>query len=198
MNGSLTTKGVPTVRHATQRRKRGKVPQGGNAPLSPTELEQHARLIKEGKPLSGKSGPFVYYMRKGRQCWRRDVPNRDPRTFRQLRARAAFAAASRFWSQNGPLTEEQRAAWYGEGAKTQSRPRLGQTGTLTGQQRFIGRNSTKTQRRIPMLLDPRQRDFRQPQPKQFQPLTVATPPRRPVKRGYLRKAKPTFLTAQLA
>jgi hypothetical protein len=198
MNGSLKTKGVPAVRHAKQRRKRGLAPHGGQVRLSADELKQHARLLKEGKPMSGKSGRIVYYMDKGRQRWRRDVPQRDPRTFAQLRSRTVFAAASRTWSQGGPLTQEQRDAWYAEGAKTQSRPRLNQSGPLTGQQRFVGRNSTEARRRQAMLLDPRPGKPRQPQVAHSQPHTIAPPPRRPVKRGYLRKANHTFLTAQLA
>ena len=148
--------------------------------------------------MSGKCGPYVYYMHKGRQCWRRDVPHRDPRTFAQLRTRAVFRAASKTWSQGDPLTEEQRDAWYADGAKTRSRPRMGQSGTLTGQQRFVGRNSTKERRHLGLLLDPRQRKSQQPQPKRPQPLTVAVPLHRPVKRGYHRKVKRRFLTAQLA
>ena len=198
MNATPTTKGMPAVRHAKQHRKRGRVPQGGKAPLGPKALEQHARLLKGGKPMSGKSGPYVYYMDKGRQRWRRDVPVRDPRTFAQLRSRAVFGAASRAWSQGGPLTEEQRDAWYAESSKTRSRPRLGQSGTLTGQQRFIGRNSTKTQRRRGMLLDPRQRKPRQSQLTPRQALTVAPPPLGPVNRGYLRRGTPNSLTAQVA
>jgi hypothetical protein len=198
MNGRPTPIGVSAVRHAKQRRKRGIVAAGGWVPLSAEELIQHARLLKEGRPMSGKSGRIVYYMDKGRQRWRRDVPQRDPRTFAQLRSRTVFAAASRTWSQGGPLTQEQRDAWYAEGAKTQSRPRLNQSGPLTGQQRFIGRNSTKARRRQAMLLDPRPGKPRQPQVTNSQPHTIAPPPRRPVKRGYLRKANHTFLTAQLA
>ena len=198
MSGTLLTTGVAAVRHAKRRRKRGRILQGGKAPLSPKQLAQHARLLKDGRPMSGKSGPYVYYMFKGRQRWRRDVPNRDPRTFTQLRSRAVFGAASRVWSQGGTLTQEQRAAWHAEGAKTRSRPRLGQSGPLTGQQRFVGRNSTKAQRQLGLLLVPGQRKSRKPQLKRLQPLAVPAPHRRPVRRGYHRKTKPSFLTAQPA
>ena len=87
-------KGVPAVRQKKQRRKRGIAPTGGMVPLSPKELKQHARLLAQGKPLSGRSGPFVYYMRNGRLCWRRYVVPEDPGTARQRRSRAAFRAAS--------------------------------------------------------------------------------------------------------
>jgi hypothetical protein len=54
------TKGVPAVTRRKHRRKRGIVPTGGMAPLSVKELRRHARLLAQGKPLSGRSGPFVY------------------------------------------------------------------------------------------------------------------------------------------
>jgi len=192
------TTGVLAVRQRRQRRERGIIPTGGKAPLGPKELAQHARLLKDGRPMSGKSGPYVYYMRKGKQRWRRDVPNRDPRTFAQLRSRTVFAAASRTWSQYGPLTEEQRDAWYAEGGKIQSRPRLGQSGELTGQQHFIGRNSTKKQWTSGMRLNPHQQNSKQPQLTKPQPLTAAPPPRRPVNRRHPRKAKHKSLIVQLA
>ena len=107
--------------------------------------------------MSGRSGPFVYYMVNRKQCWRRySVPN-DPRTHAQQRSRAAFRAASRTWSQEGPLTDKQRDAWYADGAKRQSRSRLGQSGPLTGQQNYIGRNATRKQRDYQLLSHPPQR-----------------------------------------
>ncbi len=53
---------------------------GGKAPLGVKERELHARLIAEGRPMSGRSGSYVYYMRKGRQRWHRYIIPRDPRT----------------------------------------------------------------------------------------------------------------------
>ncbi len=198
MSRTLMATGTTTVRHSKQVRKRGKVPQGGKAPLSANELKQHARLLKDGRPMSGRSGPYVYYMRKGKQRWRRNVRNRDPRTFAQLRSRAVFGAASRTWSQGGPLTQEQRKTWRAEGAQTRSRPRLGQSGKLTGQMRFVGRNSTKDQRNRGLLLDPGQPGHREPQVIQRQALTAASPLGRPTKQRHRRKAKRNSLTAQVA
>ena len=152
------TKGVPAVLRRKRCRKRGIVPTGGMAPLSPKELKHHARLLAEGKPMSGRSGPFVYYMLNGKQRWRRYSVPRDPRTAHQQRSRAAFRAASKTWSQEGPLTDKQRDAWYADGAKRRSRSRLGQSGPLTGQQNYIGRNSTRKQRDYQMLSHPRQRE----------------------------------------
>jgi hypothetical protein len=70
---------------------------------------------------------------------RRYVKPRDPRTPGQLRARAALAAASKAY--NWTLTEEQREACRAAGEKLQTRPRLYQSGRLTGQQYHIGRET---------------------------------------------------------
>ena len=92
-------------------------------------------------PKSGKWGQWVYYVRNGKQCRRRYVKPRDPRTAGQLRSRAAFAAASKAYS--WALTEEQRQECRAAGAKVHSRPRLGQSGPLTGQLYSIGRDTAK-------------------------------------------------------
>jgi hypothetical protein len=157
MNRRPKAKGAPAVPRSKHRRKRGIVPTGGQVPLSPRELKQHARLLAQGKPMSGRSGPFVYYMLNRKQCWRRYSIPKDPRTPAQKRSRAAFRAASRAWSQAGPLTDKQRRAWYSDGAKRQSRSRLGQSGPLTGQQNYIGRNSARKQRDYQLLSHPPQR-----------------------------------------
>ena len=94
-------------------------------------------------PKSGRCGDFVFYMRGRKLCRRRYVVPRDPRTPGQLRARAAFGAASKAWSHSPLLTEEGRQAWGREGAKLRSRPRLGQSGRLTGQLHYVGCNCRK-------------------------------------------------------
>ena len=178
------TKGVPAVRQKKQRRKRGIAPTGGMVPLRSKELKQHARLLAQGKPLSGRSGPFVYYMRNGRLCWRRYVVPEDPGTARQRRSRAAFRAASRTWSQGGPLTDKQRDAWYADGAKRQSRSRLAQSGPLTGQQNYIGRNSTRKQRDYQLLSRPPQRGQEKANPKRLKSeLSVQVPKSQPITRS---------------
>ena len=93
-------------------------------------------------------------MRKGRLCRRRYVRPKDPRTPPQLRARAVFGAASRAWSWSQRLTEEQRQGWRAAAAKVQSRPRLAQSGPLTGQQFFVGRSCAggRIEREIRRLL----------------------------------------------
>ena len=125
MNRKPMTKGVPAVPQRKQRRKRGIVPKGRRAALSPKERELHARLLAEGKLMSGRCGGYDYYVVNGKQRWRRHAVPEDPRTPAQQRSRARFAAASKTWSENAALTEAQREAWYADGAKRQSRPRLG-------------------------------------------------------------------------
>ena len=78
MNNRPKTSGGPAFPQRKRRRKRGIVLTGGKAPLGAKELERHARLIAEGRSMSGRSGSYVYYMRKGRQRWRRYIIPRDP------------------------------------------------------------------------------------------------------------------------
>jgi hypothetical protein len=87
--------------------------------------------------MSGRFGDYVYYMRGGRQCCRRYVVPKDPRTPAQLRWRAALSAASRAWSNSGGLTELERQACRAAGAKMRGRPRMGQSGPLTGQLYYV-------------------------------------------------------------
>jgi len=63
-------------------------------------------------------------------------PN-DPRSWRQRRWRARLTAASRKYSHS--LNEKQQDACVAAGAKRRSRPRLGQSGPLTGQQYSVGK-----------------------------------------------------------
>ena len=98
-------------------------------------------MTSDGILKSGRCGKWVYYVRNGKQCRRRYTKPRDPRTPEQLRLRAAFGAASKAYSQ--VLTEEQRQECRAAGAKVRSRPRLGQSGPLTGQQYLISRNSAE-------------------------------------------------------
>jgi hypothetical protein len=108
-------------------------------------------------------------MRGRKQCRRRYVVPRDPRTVGQLRARATFAAASKAWSHDPQLTEEQRHAWRVKAAKIQSRPRLAQSGPLTGQQLFVGRRCAGGQNgRWENAADRRQQAEPAPQVPQFE------------------------------
>ena len=84
---------------------------------------------------SGRCGDWVWSVREGKQQRRLYVKPRDPRTPSQRAWRAQFGSASKRYSHS--LTEEQREARIAAGAKLRSRPRLGQSGPLTGQQYSI-------------------------------------------------------------
>ena len=62
-----------------------------------------------GPPRSGRRGEWVYYMRGNKQCRRRYVRPRDPRTPAQLRVRQTFGAASKAWSSPGLSPQERQA-----------------------------------------------------------------------------------------
>ena len=144
----------PAFPQSKPRRRRRSVPTGGKACLTVRERKLHDQLKKDGRPKSGRAGTYVYYMRKGRQCWRRYVVPKDPRTAAQRRSRVIFGGASKTWGADGLLTYEQRDAWYAQGAKTRSLSRLGSSGSLTGQQDFVGRNCAKGQRERGVRLEP--------------------------------------------
>ena len=84
---------------------------------------------------SGRCGDWVWYMRGNQRFRHLYVKPRDPRTPRQLHGRARFGATSKHYSHS--LTQEQRDALIAAGAKFRSRPRLAQSGPLTGQQYSI-------------------------------------------------------------
>jgi hypothetical protein len=109
-------------------------------------------MIMPDVPWSGRWGDRVYYMRGGKQCWRRYVVPKDPRTPAQLRQRAALTVASKAWGVSQVLTEDDRGEWRAEGAKVQSRVRLCQSGPLTGHQHFVGRNCAKARIGLGMLV----------------------------------------------
>jgi hypothetical protein len=82
---------------------------------------------------SGRCGDWVFYrLPGGKQCRRRWVRPKDPRTPAQVRNRARFGVASHKYSSG--LTKHERDARITAAAKLQSRKRLGQSGPLTGQQ----------------------------------------------------------------
>ena len=87
---------------------------------------------------SGRCGDWVWYVLQGRkQCRRRWVKPKDPRSLRQRRRRGRLGAASGKYSRL--LTDEQRDGCIAAGAKVRSRVRLGQWGWLTGQQYWVGK-----------------------------------------------------------
>jgi hypothetical protein len=104
--------------------------------------------------MSGRSGGYVYWWHNGRLHWHRYVVPNDPRTPMQRRSRAAFAVASKAWSENQPLTKEQRDHWSTAAARIKSTPRLGASGFRTAQVHFVGVNSHKERWGLPLLLEP--------------------------------------------
>ena len=96
--------------------------------------------------FSGRSGQWVYYVRGNKQCRRRYVVPKAPRTPAQLRVRAAFGAASHYWSHTLEITDPQRDTWEAAANRRHSRVRLGQSGPLTGQQYFMARACAKPRR----------------------------------------------------
>jgi len=128
------------------------------AALEAKYLNLHAQLIAANRPMSGRAGGYVYYWAYGRLCWRRHVIPKDPRTPAQQSSRAAFGAASKAWSENQGLTQEHRDAWHADAAKLRTRPRLAQSGPLTVQQHYVGRNAVKGRWDLPLLLEPPKRE----------------------------------------
>ncbi len=88
--------------------------------------------------LSGRFGDYVYFVRNAKQFRRRYVVPTDRRTPGQLRTRATFGAAAKYWSHSDQLSDPARQAWETAANQVQSRPRLEQSGPLTGQQYFVG------------------------------------------------------------
>ena len=84
---------------------------------------------------SGHCGDWIWWVRHGKQSRRPYLHPHDPRTPAQLLSRARLSAASRKYSYS--LTEKQRSACTAAGVKRKSRPRLYQSGPLTGQQYSI-------------------------------------------------------------
>ena len=86
---------------------------------------------------SGRCGDWIWFVRHGKQIRRRYLRPHDPCTPAQIRSRDRLRAASRKYSYS--LTEKQQDARIAAGARLRSRPRLGQSGPLTGQQYSIHR-----------------------------------------------------------
>ncbi len=112
------------------------------------------QMITPDVPKSGRLGPWIYYMRGNKQVRRPWVKPRDPRTPAQLRCRAAFGAAVKAWSESQGMTQEDQKVWIAAAEKIRSRPRLAQSGPLTGQQYFIAVNCARAQQGLGMLLRP--------------------------------------------
>lgn len=90
---------------------------------------------------SGRCGDWVWYVRNGHQWRRRWLKGIDPKTAKQLAWRAHLAAASKAY--NEVLTDEQQDACIAAGARRRCRPRLGDSGTQTGQQYWVGQKCSE-------------------------------------------------------
>ena len=145
---------MSTVPHKDPRGRRRPVGYDRAAPLTPIDLETHKQLLGAHQIMSGRCRGYVYSWRKGKLHWRRHVIPADPRTPAQRRSREAFGKASKAWSQNQPLTQAQRDAWYAAAAKIKSKPRLGTSGFLAAQQHFVGSHALKERWNLPVLLEP--------------------------------------------
>ena len=154
MKDKPKSRSISAVLHKDPRGRRCPVGYDRAAPLNPKDRELHAKLVAEGKPMSGRMGAFVYSYYNGRLHWHRYVVPKDPRTPAQRRSRAAFGKASKAWSENQRLTQEQRDDWYAAAAKIKSKPRLGLSGSLTAQQHFVRSNALKQRWGLSLLLEP--------------------------------------------
>jgi hypothetical protein len=95
----------PALLQRKPRRRRGKVPNGGKAFLGARDRELHNQLKKDGSLKSGRAGAYIYYVRKGRQCWRRCVVPHDPRSSACGRVSAPLqrgGALMERWQTNAP------------------------------------------------------------------------------------------------
>jgi hypothetical protein len=90
---------------------------------------------------SGRCGDWVWYQRGGHQWRRRWLKPLDPKSAKQKAWRARLAAASKAFSE--VLTDEQQDACISAGSKRRTRPRLGQSGTETGQQYWVGKECSE-------------------------------------------------------
>ena len=113
-------------------------------------------------PKSGRSGDFVFYMRRKTLCRRRYVVPKNVRTAARRRTRGAFGAIAKAWRER--LTEEQRQAWVASAARVKSRPRLWQSGPLFGEMHFEGINSARARIGREMLFWPPERVVFSPNP----------------------------------
>jgi len=120
----------------SQRRKAGTIPKVSQGRRCPG-CRFYAPSGKCLNPTlrSGRCGDWVWYVRNGKQFRRLWSRPRDPRTPLQLLCRARLGAASIRYSEG--LTDGQRDACIAAGARLQSRPRLLQSGPLTGPQYLV-------------------------------------------------------------
>ena len=124
---------TPTDSKPPKAVRRRSVTRGRRCPRCPFCSPSGACLDTRVK--SGRCGDWVFQVVRGKQQRHLFKKPQDPRTPSQLRCRARLTAASRKYSHE--LTEEQLDACIAAGAKRRSRPRLAQSGPLTGQQWWV-------------------------------------------------------------
>ena len=105
-------------------------------------------------PQSGKFGISVSLHTRYGQSRRPLIVPHDPRTPAQLYVRAVLGRVASRWR---GITESQRGGWTAGGRNVQSRPRLGQSGYLTGCQFFSKINFVLAYLKEPMLDEPPER-----------------------------------------
>ena len=136
-------------------------------------------------PQSGTAGNTVSYKSRYGQITRQYVVPKDPRTSVQLTRRKALGRARFLWR---TVTDAQRAAWnaFAHGART--RPRLNQSGRLSGYLLFVKINCNLASLGLPTVSDP-------PDTPRFGlnpvgQLTVSLTPRVPLPSSLMSRASP--------
>ena len=102
-------------------------------------------------PQSGTIGTMVSYKTRYGQFRRRYVVPRDPQTSLQVMRRKAMGRARFLWR---TPTDAQRAAWNAAARGARTRPRLNQSGVLTGYLLFVKINCNRAIVGQPLVLDP--------------------------------------------
>jgi len=123
-----------------------------NRRRSPTGLAINMKTLKT--PQSGKLGTTVSFKNRYGQVERTHVIPVNRSTASQQRARSDFGRFSAHWRK---LAEAQRQAWIRAGRQLPSRPRLGQSGPLTGCAYFIKVNGNLASIGLPMVVTPPER-----------------------------------------
>jgi hypothetical protein len=102
-------------------------------------------------PQSGKLGNVVSFKNRYGQVDRTLTIPANRGTAFQQRARSDFGRFSAHWRR---LTEEQRQAWIAFARRVSSRPRMGQSGPLTGLACFVKVNCNLASISLPMVVSP--------------------------------------------
>lgn len=112
-------------------------------------------------PQSGTLGTTVSVRTRYGQTRRPYVSPKNRRTPAQVRIRSNFGRVLARW---GALTDEQRTVWAMAAEGVESRPRLGQSGGLSGYLLFVKINSTLAYYGQPPVVAPPERPIFDPNP----------------------------------